>query len=109
MPGGREEEKRAILITGTSTGIGKACALYLDSIGFKVFAGVRREADGDALRKNASDRLTPVLIDITDSESIDSALKFISGKVGGAGLNLGMLLYMQKWELFVLILMLMEC
>jgi len=43
MPGGREEEKRAILITGTSTGIGKACALYLDSIGFKVFAGVRRK------------------------------------------------------------------
>ena len=82
MPGGREEGKRAILITGTSTGIGKACALYLDSIGFKVFAGVRREADGDALRKNASDRLTPVLMDVTDSESIDSALKFVSGEVG---------------------------
>ena len=86
MLGSREEGKRAILITGSSTGIGKACALYLDSIGFKVFAGVRREADGNALRKNASDRLTPVLIDITDSESIDSALKFISGEVGSAGL-----------------------
>jgi len=86
MPGGREEGKRAILITGTSTGIGKACALYLDSIGFKVFAGVRREADGNSLRKNASDRLTPVIIDITDSESIDSALKFISGEVGDDGL-----------------------
>jgi NAD(P)-dependent dehydrogenase (short-subunit alcohol dehydrogenase family) len=86
MPGSREKGKRSILITGTSTGIGKACALYLDSIGFKVFAGVRREADGNALRKNASDRLTPVLIDITDSESIDSALKFVSGEVGEAGL-----------------------
>ena len=86
MPGSTEEGQRAILITGTSTGIGKACALYLDSIGFKVFAGVRREADGNALRKNASDRLTPVLIDVTDSESIDSALKFVSGEVGGAGL-----------------------
>ena len=86
MSGSREEGKRAILITGTSTGIGKACALYLDSIGFKVFAGVRREADGNSLRKNASGRLTPVLIDITDSESIDSALKFVSGEVGSAGL-----------------------
>ena len=86
MPGNWTEGVRAVLITGTSTGIGKACALYLDSIGFNVFAGVRREADGNALRKNASGRLIPVLIDITDSESIDSALKFISGKVGGAGL-----------------------
>jgi NAD(P)-dependent dehydrogenase (short-subunit alcohol dehydrogenase family) len=86
MSGSREEGKRAILITGTSTGIGNACALYLDSIGFKVFAGVRREADGNDLRKNASGRLTPVLIDVTDSESIDSALKFVSGEVGDDGL-----------------------
>ena len=86
MSGSREEGKRAILITGASTGIGKACALYLDSIGFNVFAGVRREADGNELRKNASVRLTPVLIDITDSESIDSALKLVSGEVGSAGL-----------------------
>ena len=86
MPEGREEEKKAVLITGASTGIGKACALYLDSIGFKVFAGVRREVDGNALREKASDRLTPVLIDVTDAESIKSALKFVSGEVGNIGL-----------------------
>jgi len=86
MPGSREKGKRAILITGASTGIGRACALYLDSIGFNVFAGVRREVDGNDLRKKASGRLTPVLIDVTNSESIDSALKFVSGEVGGAGL-----------------------
>jgi short-subunit dehydrogenase len=83
---GKEEGKKAILITGASTGIGKACALYLDSIGFNVFAGVRKEADGNALKKNSSERLNPVIIDVTDSESIDSALKFVSGKVGDAGL-----------------------
>jgi len=59
MSGSREEGKRAILITGTSTGIGKACALYLDSIGFKVFAGVRREADGNALRKKRLRQTNP--------------------------------------------------
>ncbi len=38
------------LITGASTGIGKACALRLDKEGWKVFAGVRKPADGDALQ-----------------------------------------------------------
>ena len=36
----------AVVITGASTGIGKACALRLDGMGFDVFAGVRREEDG---------------------------------------------------------------
>ncbi|MBW2649022.1 MAG: SDR family NAD(P)-dependent oxidoreductase [Deltaproteobacteria bacterium] len=78
--------KGAVVITGASTGIGKVCALYLDRLGFRIFAGVRRDEDGNVLRGEASDRLTPVFIDITDSASIDSALKFVSGEVGGAGL-----------------------
>ena len=41
------ENIKTILITGSSTGIGKACALHLDKLGFKVFAGVRKQADGD--------------------------------------------------------------
>ncbi len=87
VSGSRDERKRSILITGASTGIGKACALYLDSIGFNVFAGVRRESDGNDLKENSSGRLTPVLIDVTDSESIDSAVKFVSDKVDDAGLT----------------------
>jgi NAD(P)-dependent dehydrogenase (short-subunit alcohol dehydrogenase family) len=87
VSGSREEGKRSILITGASTGIGKACALYLDSIGFNVFAGVRRESDGNDLRENSSGRLTPVLIDVTDSQSIASAVKFVSDKVDDAGLT----------------------
>jgi NAD(P)-dependent dehydrogenase (short-subunit alcohol dehydrogenase family) len=87
VSGSWEEGKRSILITGASTGIGKACALYLDSIGFNVFAGVRRESDGNDLRENSSGRLTPVLIDVTDSQSIASAVKFVSDKVDDAGLT----------------------
>lgn len=40
------ENNKAIVITGTSTGIGKACALHLDKLGFKVYAGVRKQVDG---------------------------------------------------------------
>ena len=49
------ENTRAIVITETSAGIGKAYALHLDESGFKVYAGVRRLADGDNLKNEASE------------------------------------------------------
>ena len=39
----------AVVITGASTGIGRACALRLDGADFEVFAGVRKHEDGEAL------------------------------------------------------------
>ena len=48
------------IITGTSTGIGAASALLLAEKGFRVFAGVRSEADGEALEARSSGELTPV-------------------------------------------------
>ena len=46
-----------------SSGIGQACAMALDTHGGSVFAGVRREADAQRLRSQASDRLTPLLLE----------------------------------------------
>jgi NAD(P)-dependent dehydrogenase (short-subunit alcohol dehydrogenase family) len=62
-----------VIITGASSGIGEACALYLDKKGFTVFAGVRKPEDGLTLRQKASGRLTPLIVDVTDPESIDRA------------------------------------
>ncbi len=42
-------KNKTVVITGTSSGIGKACALHLDKLGFKVYAGVRKKADGEQL------------------------------------------------------------
>ena len=50
---------RSVLVTGASTGIGRATALRLDASGWQVFAGVRREADGESLRTDATPRLVP--------------------------------------------------
>ncbi|MEX0819494.1 MAG: SDR family NAD(P)-dependent oxidoreductase [Pirellulaceae bacterium] len=77
---------RAILITGASTGIGAACALELDRLGFRVYAGVRKPADGAALQTQASERLTPVLLDVTVAETIEQTAATIEAAVGQAGL-----------------------
>ncbi len=74
---------KAILITGSSTGIGKACALHLDKLGFKVYAGVRKQTDGDNLKEEASDKLAPIILDVTDAESIEAAVSIIEKETGG--------------------------
>jgi NAD(P)-dependent dehydrogenase (short-subunit alcohol dehydrogenase family) len=78
---------KSVVITGSSTGIGRACALMLDRNGFRVFAGVRNEADGDALRSAASESLTPVHIDVTDAASIQAMAEQVRSAVGDAGLH----------------------
>lgn len=77
---------RSVVITGTSTGIGRTTALLLDREGFRVFAGVRREADGESLRAEASDQLTTLLLDVTDAAAIELAAKTVASEVGEAGL-----------------------
>lgn len=76
----------AVIVTGASTGIGEACALHLDGLGFSVFAGVRKTSDGAALARKASDRLTAVSIDVADGASIASAAEDVATAVGKAGL-----------------------
>jgi NAD(P)-dependent dehydrogenase (short-subunit alcohol dehydrogenase family) len=75
-----------VLITGTSTGIGAATALFLGEQGFQVFAGVRREADGEVLEQRSSNGLTPVILDITDAATISAAADTVSAAVGERGL-----------------------
>jgi len=81
------KRRGAVVVTGASSGIGEACALRLDRRGFQVFAGVRRKADGNALRAQASSALVPLTIDVTDDDSIASAVSEVSNAVGEGGLR----------------------
>jgi NAD(P)-dependent dehydrogenase (short-subunit alcohol dehydrogenase family) len=59
------------VVTGSSTGIGRACAVALDRAGFHVLAGVRKDADGESLRA-AAPGLEPVNVDVTDAATIEA-------------------------------------
>ncbi len=77
---------RSVFVTGSSTGIGRAAALELDHLGFRVFATVRRKRDAESLRAEASPSLKPLLLDVTDPRSIARARKDVASEVGPAGL-----------------------
>lgn len=72
-----------VLITGASSGIGKACALFLSKNGFHVFAGVRKSTDGDALQRDAMGKITPIMVDVADMPSIDACVKELASQTGG--------------------------
>lgn len=78
---------KAVVITGASSGIGRACALYMDRLGWRVFAGVRKESDAASLRGESSGRLTPLILDVTDSRSVKEAARFVAQEVGENGLS----------------------
>ncbi len=78
---------RSVLVTGASSGLGRVCALQLEEAGFRVFAGVRKEADARALAEaGAHGRIVPVLVDVTDGKSVAAAAERVSAEVGEDGL-----------------------
>ena len=76
-----------VLITGTSTGIGEACALRLAERGWTVFAGVRRAEDGDRLKAQATGDLRPVILDVSDRDAVGRVIEELGREVGEIGLQ----------------------
>jgi NAD(P)-dependent dehydrogenase (short-subunit alcohol dehydrogenase family) len=82
----RSPGSRAALVTGSSTGIGRATSLRLDAAGWSVFAGVRRDEDARDLAAAGSGRLRPLILDVTDEATIAAARELIDAEAP-AGLN----------------------
>lgn len=78
-------KKKTIVVTGASSGIGAACALRLDRRGFNVLAGVRRDEDGESLKRHASERLDYTILDVCDPQQIENTLNHASEWSGGPG------------------------
>ena len=78
---------KTVVITGTSTGIGRACVERLAKEGWTVYAGVRKDADAESLRQEVAGDVRPVLLDVTDTERIVAFAKELTDELGGRGLD----------------------
>jgi NAD(P)-dependent dehydrogenase (short-subunit alcohol dehydrogenase family) len=79
--------QKSALITGASSGIGRASVARMIESGWRVFATVRKQQDGDRLRSELGPNLTPVIMDVTDRGSILSAADTVGTDLRGAGLG----------------------
>lgn len=85
-----------VLVTGASSGIGRTTTMHLDRLGFRVLAGVRKSEDAESLQREGSERVIPIMIDITVADSIAEATRQVEeiaprgldGLVNNAGIAL---------------------
>ena len=76
-------EQKAVLITGASSGLGRAMTELLASKGHFVYAGARK--DGDLAELNRIENVQAVRLDVNVQEDIDAAVKTITE--AGRGLH----------------------
>lgn len=97
---------RNVLVTGTSTGIGRSIALGLAASGWRVFAGVRKPADAESLQAEADGELVPLQLDVAREASVAAGIRELADATGGqlhglvnnAGVYLGGPLELMKPE-----------
>jgi NAD(P)-dependent dehydrogenase (short-subunit alcohol dehydrogenase family) len=79
---------KSVVVTGASSGLGRAAACHLAGLGYRVFAGVRTASSAAELRDTTPSRgeLVPVLLDVTDTASIASAGELVENACADTGL-----------------------
>ena len=80
--------QKCVLVTGCSSGIGRATAIYLAHQGYSVFATVRREADAQALRQLGETNLLPICpLDLSRPEHISAAASAVQQELQARGIH----------------------
>jgi len=100
---------RAVVVTGASTGIGRAAVARAVREGAQVFASVRKQADADSLTQEFGDAVTPLIFDVADEAAVKAGAAQVAralgkrklfGLVNNAGIAVpGPLLYLDPQEL----------
>src|SRR3990167_5251172 len=79
-------EKKSVVVTVVSTGIGWGATKVLAANGFHVFGSVRKTADGERLKAEFGDAFTPLLFDVTDEAAVRAGARQVQAALGGATL-----------------------
>jgi NAD(P)-dependent dehydrogenase (short-subunit alcohol dehydrogenase family) len=73
---------RAVVVTGASTGIGRAAVAKAVREGAHVFASVRKEADAEGLRAEFGEAVTPLLFDVADEAAVRAGAAQVAAALG---------------------------
>ena len=77
---------KTVVITGASTGIGRAAAEYLAGEGWTVFAGVRKHSDGEPLKATNSN-IHPLILDVAKPDQVKAAVATVAKALDGQTLT----------------------
>ncbi len=69
--------RKSIMITGVSTGIGLGTLSYFVKKGFHVYGSVRNSKDANRLKKNFKESFTPLMFDVKNEKQIKKAYNFL--------------------------------
>lgn len=83
-----QDTRPAVVITGASSGIGRALAGELAAAGWRVFAGFRDPVDGESLRASSdSGAIEPLRLDVTSDPDVRAARERLDAALGERGLD----------------------
>ncbi len=77
---------KSIVVTGVSTGIGRATAEFFAARGFHVFGSVRKAADAAPLAQKLGQAFTPLVFDVTDESAVHAAAAQVRAQLAGSTL-----------------------
>lgn len=73
---------RVALVVGASSGMGKACAEYLKSKGYRVYGTSRKASFVDDIADVGDGFIKMIPMDVTNEDSIKEAVKYVTDKEG---------------------------
>jgi hypothetical protein len=82
-----QDHAPAAVVTGASTGIGRAVSKSLAAAGWRVFGSVRKEKDAQDAAADVGPLFTPLIFDVTDDAAIKVAAQTVQSALGGRTLK----------------------